>query len=168
MASLGLKTYVDAGKAGRCRLTPDRPRVDRAWCQRLKLNCDGSAFKLCFQFQVAPLQRGAPVRGGRARQRHRQPPAAAGRAVRRGRAVQVDPIKPMLKAPEFQGLKLKCDETLSMFGFNFDLRRYTVADFATNTAVPAVMLGVQAPKAGATLVHSSAQRERFLRDRGCP
>ena len=39
--------------------------------------------------------------------------------------MQVDPIKPTLKAPGAKRLKLKCDELLSSFAFNFNLRRYT-------------------------------------------
>jgi hypothetical protein len=42
-----------------------------------------------------------------------------------GRAVQVAPIKPTLKAPGTKRLKLKCDEPLSNFVFNFNLRRYS-------------------------------------------
>jgi hypothetical protein len=42
-------------------------------------------------------------------------------------AVQVDPIKPTLKAPGTEHLKLKCDELLSGFAFNFNLRRYGTA-----------------------------------------
>ena len=41
-----------------------------------------------------------------------------------GKAVQVDPIKPTLRAPGAKRLKLKYDETLSNFAFNFNLRRY--------------------------------------------
>ena len=41
------------------------------------------------------------------------------------RAVQVDPIKPTLKAPGTKRLKLKYDEVLSNFAFRFHLRRYT-------------------------------------------
>ena len=41
-----------------------------------------------------------------------------------GRAVQVDPIKPTLKAPGTKRLKLKYDKLLSSFAFNFNLRRY--------------------------------------------
>ena len=44
---------------------------------------------------------------------------------RRGMAVQVDPFKPTLKAPGTERLKLKHDEPLSDFAFNFKLRRYT-------------------------------------------
>ena len=39
--------------------------------------------------------------------------------------MQVDPIKPTLKAPGIKLLKLKCDKPLSNFAFNFNLRRYT-------------------------------------------
>ena len=46
-----------------------------------------------------------------------------------GRAVQVDPIKPTLKSPGAKRLKLICDDPLSNFAFNFNLRRYnTVLD----------------------------------------
>jgi len=38
--------------------------------------------------------------------------------------VQVDPIKPTLKPPAKKPLKLKRDELLSIFAFNFKLRRY--------------------------------------------
>jgi hypothetical protein len=40
-----------------------------------------------------------------------------------GRAVQVDPIKPTLKAPGTKRLKLKDDRLLSSFAFKFELRR---------------------------------------------
>jgi hypothetical protein len=42
--------------------------------------------------------------------------------------VQVDPIKPTLKAPGIKLLKLKYDEPLSNFAFNFNLRRCTVGN----------------------------------------
>ena len=38
----------------------------------------------------------------------------------------VAPIKTQLKAPGSNRLNLKCDELLSSFGFNFNLRRYPV------------------------------------------
>jgi len=47
-----------------------------------------------------------------------------------GTAVQVEPIKPVLKAPGFTRLKLIYDEPLSSFGFNFNLRRYCTAECA--------------------------------------
>ena len=39
--------------------------------------------------------------------------------------MQVDPIKPTLKAPGTKRLKLKCDILLSTSAFKFNLRRYT-------------------------------------------
>jgi hypothetical protein len=39
--------------------------------------------------------------------------------------VQVDPIKSKFKAPGTKRLKLKYDERLSSFAFNFNLRRYS-------------------------------------------
>jgi len=49
----------------------------------------------------------------------------AGGAVR-GRPVQVDPIKPTLKATKAKCLKPKTYELLSSFDFKFNLRRYNV------------------------------------------
>jgi len=43
-----------------------------------------------------------------------------------GRAVQVDPIKPTLKAPGTERLKLKHEELLSHFGYKFKMRRYSL------------------------------------------
>ena len=42
-----------------------------------------------------------------------------------GRAVQVNPVKPMLKPPGTKRLNLKCDIPLSTFAFKFYLRHYT-------------------------------------------
>ena len=44
-----------------------------------------------------------------------------------GRAVQVDPFKPTLKAPVTKRLKLQYDKLVSSVAFNFNLRRYTSA-----------------------------------------
>jgi hypothetical protein len=41
----------------------------------------------------------------------------------RGRAVQVDPIKPTFKPPGAQRLELQYDEPLSDLAFKFSLRR---------------------------------------------
>ena len=39
--------------------------------------------------------------------------------------MQVDPMKPKLKPPGYQGLKLEFAGLLSNFAFKFNLRRYT-------------------------------------------
>jgi len=44
-----------------------------------------------------------------------------------GRAVQVDPMKPVLKAPGTMLLQLRCDEPVPHFAFKVSLRRYTPA-----------------------------------------
>ena len=44
-----------------------------------------------------------------------------------GKPVQVDPIKPTLKAPGIKRLKLKHDKPLSNVAFKFNLHRYTSA-----------------------------------------
>jgi len=43
---------------------------------------------------------------------------------RPGRVVQLDPIKPELKPPGTERLKLMCDTLVSTFAFKFRLRRY--------------------------------------------
>jgi hypothetical protein len=40
--------------------------------------------------------------------------------------VQVDPIKPNLKAPGIKRLKLKYDKLLSSFAFKFNLHRFNM------------------------------------------
>ena len=52
-----------------------------------------------------------------------------------GRAVQVKPMKSMLKTPVTKCLKLKCNNLLSNFAFNFNLRRYNVGVLNTETNV---------------------------------
>ena len=51
------------------------------------------------------------------------------RAHRRSKAVQVDPVKPTLKAPGTKRLKLKYDELLSNFAFPSNLRRYAAGEY---------------------------------------
>ena len=55
--------------------------------------------------------------------------AGAGRAHQEpGWAVQVDPIKPTLKAPGTYRLILEYDQLFSKFAFNCNLRRYNLVD----------------------------------------
>ena len=42
-----------------------------------------------------------------------------------GKALQVEPMNAVLKAPGITAVKPKCDKVLSRFAFNFKLRRYT-------------------------------------------
>jgi hypothetical protein len=49
----------------------------------------------------------------------------AAEVAAQGRAVQVDPIKPTLKAYGTKRLTLKSDEPLSNVAFKFNLRRYS-------------------------------------------
>ena len=48
--------------------------------------------------------------------------------------MQVDPIKPTLRAPGLKRLKLKCDKLLSTFAFKFNLRCYSEAVETANFA----------------------------------
>jgi len=77
----------------------------------LKLKCDEPRSNVAFNFN---LRRYSMVR------------EAWNHAADLGRPAQVDPIKPMLKAPGTKLLKLKHDEPLSSSGgFKFNLRRCT-------------------------------------------
>ena len=49
--------------------------------------------------------------------------------------MQVDPIKPTLKAPVTKRLKLKYDGPLSNIAFKFNLRRYTMGFMKTLNAI---------------------------------
>jgi hypothetical protein len=55
--------------------------------------------------------------------------------------VQVDPIKPTLKAPGIKLLKLQCDMLLSIFAFKFKLRRYNEEVLRLILAAAAAMPG---------------------------
>ena len=56
--------------------------------------------------------------------------------------MQVDPIKPKLKAPGTKRLKLQCDEALSNFSFTFNLHRYSKARaMKAEAAMAANMVG---------------------------
>jgi hypothetical protein len=75
------------------------------------------------------------------------------------RAVQVDPIKPTLKAPGTKRLKLKHDKLLSSFAVNFNLRRY-------DPAFLSMMLASGAPPAlAAGPAHSSTAHLNLSRFR---
>ena len=61
------------------------------------------------------------LRGGRG---DASGPGHRGRGAVPGKAAQVDPIKPVLKAPGYFLLKLRCGGPLSNIAFNFTLSRY--------------------------------------------
>ena len=63
--------------------------------------------------------------GGGGRDDEDYDPGFTDMQMQRGRAVQVDPIKPLLKPPVSMLLKLRYNGTLSMVAFNFNLRRYS-------------------------------------------
>ena len=82
-----------------------------------------------------------------------------------GEAVKVDPIKPTLKAPGTNPLKLQYDEPLSNFAFKFNLHRYTTGGGATWPSAPSCATAPWSSwrrRQGLTLVHFSAQLEPCL------
>ena len=54
--------------------------------------------------------------------------------------MQVAPIKPKLKPPETNRLKLKCDILLRTSAFKFNLRRYTMASEQSQTLFEAAFV----------------------------
>jgi hypothetical protein len=80
--------------------------------KRLKLKCDEPLSDFAFNFN---LRRYTAVPGDR---RHR--------ALQCGKPVLVEPMKPVLKLPGIKRLTLECDELVSKFAFNFNLRHYNV------------------------------------------
>jgi hypothetical protein len=77
-----------------------------------------TAFNFCFPIQLAPLNEGILRRVAALQLCHAH--------LILGRAVQVDPIKSTLKAPGIKLLKLKYGKPLSIFAFEFSLRRYNL------------------------------------------
>ena len=72
-----------------------------------------------------------------------------------------------MKPPGTKRLKLKCGVLLSTSAFKFNLRRYIKVDdekLVLNSLQ--CIASIAENKAGASLVHFSAQRKRFLWDRG--
>ena len=53
--------------------------------------------------------------------------------------MQIDPIKPSLKAPGTNLLTIKCNKPLSTFAFKLNLRRYTKDNNTTNSAAVEAM-----------------------------
>ena len=75
-----------------------------------------------------------------------------------GRAVQVDPIKPTLKASGTKRLKLTHVKLLSSFAFKFNLRRYTTAP-----APPGGTLAPRPPRPGSAASSSGSSIGRSSR-----
>jgi len=63
--------------------------------------------------------------------------------------VQLDPIKPKLKLPGTERLKLICDELLSKFAFNFNLGRYSVTPLGAATMRSRWMAALELMRCGA-------------------
>jgi len=70
-------------------------------------------------------------------------------------------MKPALKAPKSERLKLTCDELLSTFAFNFNLRRYTPGVGGVRRAAGQRLGAAAGARQGLTLVHFSAQPKPF-------
>jgi hypothetical protein len=87
-----------------------------------------------------------------------------------GKAVQIDPVKPTSKPPGTKRLKLKCDRLLSIlpqFCFQNQIAPLQHGGAALMPAYDDASIGMAAAAGqGLTLVHFSAQRKRFLWNKG--
>ena len=88
--------------------------------------------------------------------------------------MQVDPTEPELKPSGTKRLKLECDELLSTFGFNTNLRRYTEDAFGNiqyyATVYPDDVLSVEVASPGRATITVRPQRycmPRLRRFPGC-
>jgi len=89
-----------------------------------------------------------------------QRPRRRAHAVRRhGKAMQLDPIKPPLKAPGNKRLKLNYDKVLSSFAFKINLRRYITGDKIDEVFIGSCMTNIGQ---GLTLVQFSAQLKHYV------
>ena len=66
--------------------------------------------------------------------------------------MQVEPIKPTLKAPGTERLKLKYDELHSSVAFNFNLRRYSMVITEYNTSAASLLAGAHRLAVGLKLM----------------
>ena len=101
-----------------------QPKLKPPETDRLKLKSDkwlSISFHFCFQIQLAPLHHGWATDP---RRPNREARGRFLRSDRHGKAVQVDPMNPILKGPGVKRLKVKSDQLLSEFAFNFSFRRY--------------------------------------------
>jgi len=101
-----------AAAAGRCRLTVSTPMLKAPMVSAFEATYDKPLSISAFSYQLEPLHS-----GGR---------GPEGSVSGHGRALQVDPIKPTLKPPGAEHLKLKCGVPPSNFAFKFKLRRYSM------------------------------------------
>jgi hypothetical protein len=99
------------------QVDPIKPILKPPEAKRLKPKCDVLHSTFAFKFNLRRYSLVLHL--------HRPPHHFRGAGFH-GRSVQVDPMKPTLKAPGTKRLKLEHDVLLSSFAFNFNLRRYTM------------------------------------------
>ena len=91
-----------------------KPTLKAPGVKLLNLTYDKPLSNFAFKFNLRRYTVVKPMAGRRHRHQH-------------GRPVQLDPIKPNLKPPGTERLKLKCDVLLSTFALKFNLCRYSMA-----------------------------------------
>ena len=120
------------------QVDPIKPNLKAPGTKRLKLAYGELVSSFAFKLKLRRYNKVVPKT------------AANFRALCTGEAVQVDPIKPKLKPPGTERLKLNHGVLLSTLAFKFNLHRYTPARRAT------------ASRAGADTRPLSAQLEPCL------
>jgi len=82
--------------------------------------------------KLAPLHQGAASQRASTHGSRSQGAGPCSHGALQGEEVQVDPIKPVMKPPGIESLKLKFDELLSSFAFRFKLRHYNEVSLLDN------------------------------------
>jgi len=115
------------GKA--VRVDPIEPKLITPGTKRLKLKCDEMLRNVAFKFNLRRYTKVDMLA---------VPTTFRPSWTNPGWAAQVDPIKPMLKAPGCERLKLTWHDLLSNIAFNFNLRRFALrpARRATGSSIP--------------------------------
>jgi len=125
----GARTLV-----GPVQIDPIKPMLKATGSARLKLKCDDLLLNFAIDFNMRGYTLVGPVGAGDGR---------GGVAVH-GLAVQVHPLKPTLKPPGTERLKLQCDILPSTIAFKFNLRRYTMGGLPTAYLAAAACLAAGA------------------------
>ena len=112
------------------QVDPIKPTLKPSGAKRLKLKYDEALSNVAFDFnlrlhiKLAAKAAADPTNTVLLLVAHGGVVRGSGGALLGG-AVQVNPIKPMLKPPGTKQLKLQCDTLLPIFAFKFNLRNYS-------------------------------------------
>jgi len=109
------------------QVDPIKPTLKAPGAKRLKVKDDEVLFKFAFKIILRRCSWGCVLQTSFEDLLGSSAADVAHWDVIMVRSVQVDPIKPMSKAPGTQRFKVKHGKLLTVFGFKLNLRRYIMA-----------------------------------------